>query len=71
MRGTVRYIHRYHDHCSLIDENGVERSFNRSEIQADEDVENHDAVVFDLEGNKVVDIELLKKHHKGTVISFE
>lgn len=73
MRGIVRYIRKRGCLSSLIDRNGTERTFKRSELVQGENVkiEPHDAVSFTLDGNRVHTITLVKKHRNiRTVFSF-
>lgn len=69
MDGIIRYI-RHRKLSSLIDENGTERLFKRSELQNTETmhIREHDAVSFSLDGSRVYDIELLKRHRGNRIV---
>jgi len=73
MRGIIKEIKKYGCPSILIDRNGVKRLFKNSELQHGETIkiEEHDAVSFTLDGNRVHTITLVKKHNNDkTVFSF-
>lgn len=76
MNGTIRYIRTKYNECSLIDEDGVERKFTRDAVvvsgtsTVEQTLGAHDAVSFSLDGNRVYDVTLVKKHSDGVVFSW-
>lgn len=70
MRGIVQDIQIYRGRCTLIDRNGVKRSFTRGDMAADQNIGKYDAVQFDLDGNAISNVTRVGNHVKGIVISF-
>lgn len=76
--GVIRKIDLKYNRCELVDENGTLRMFDRSAIAEVEDSDKHqlenveewDAVSFDLTGTVVSNIQLVNKYIPGTVFSW-
>ena len=70
MQGVVQYITASQGLSWLVDENGVSRYFDHSQLTSVK-IKVHDAVEFDLNSTRVDNITLVKKYKKGTVFSWE
>ena len=70
MQGVVQYITASQSLSWLVDQNGVSRLFDHSQLTSVK-IKVHDAVEFDLNGATITNIELLKKHRKGIVFYWE
>lgn len=77
MYGVVRYIRSKRNRCSLIDEDGVERTFSRSdvvvadELTVEQSVSVHDVVTFTTWGaDRAVQVQRHARHTAGIVYSF-
>ena len=69
MEGVIRYIIPWQGKSSLMDENRADYMFDHSEL-TDVRIKARDAVTFDLNGSKVTNITLLKKHRNKIVFSW-
>jgi len=70
MQGVIQFISPLQHTSRLVDQNGVDRYFDRSELTS-KTIKVHDAVEFDLNSTRVDNITLVKKYKKGTVFSWE
>lgn len=70
MKGEILKISRYKAFGYLHDEDGKLRKFDRGELDANDDIKEHDIVRFHLKNNMVKNITLKKRHRKGVVHSF-
>jgi len=70
MEGVVQYITASQGLSWLVDENGVSRYFDHSQLTSVK-IKVHDAVEFDFSANKITNITLVRKHKKGIVFYWE
>jgi len=67
---VIRCIRDLHAACSLVDQNGIERRFQRGAI-IDKNVKARDAVTFNLDGTTISNVDLYRRRVKKIVFSWE